>query len=243
MVKSLGYVILAFALAVVPTFAFTGSIVSSFVSPHGSYWPKGIDYYNGYLYHNAYNRLYVTTTTGSIVTTLNSRAATMGVDMSGTYIWTCSYIPARVYQLNTAGSILSSFAGPGAGYGLALDGNYFWYSAATTDTIYRITTTGSVVTSFPHPGSFAGDLDFDGTYLWIADWPSANGGIYKVTTKGSLVDSMVPAPGAGRPSGCCWDGNYLWYHDYKSPYLVIQCRVAYASVAPTSFGKVKALFR
>lgn len=222
-----------------------GSIISSFQSPFYPGYAKGMDHRGAYLYHvsNYANYIYETTTTGSIVRSIRAPSMTMGVYFTGSYFWTCSFSPAMVYYLTTAGSVVRSFSGPAAGYGLTFDGTYLWYSSATADRIYRLTTTGSVVTSFSHPGSFAGGLDWANGYIWAADWPSSGGGVYRVTTTGSVVESYVPVPNGGRPSGCAWDGNYLWYVDYNTPRYVYCIDTVTTSIAPASVGKIKAVYR
>jgi len=246
MKSKLFFAFLASVLCAATALGMTASIVSSFVGPHGANWPKGLDYAGGYLYHASNystNRLYVTTTTGSITSTITCPTGTMGVEVDGSDLWTCSYSPAYIYKMTMAGSIVSSFAGPAAGYGLAVGGGYLWYSSATSDMIYKLTSAGSVVTSFSHPGSFAGDLDYANGYLYIADWPGTTGAIYQTTTTGSLVDSLSPTPGSTRPAGCCWDGTYLWYDDYSSPYRCTQVKLVYTGVEPTSMGRIKALYK
>ncbi|NIT37440.1 MAG: hypothetical protein GTN49_13255 [candidate division Zixibacteria bacterium] len=222
-----------------------GSIISSFRSPFYPGYAKGMDHRGQYLYHvsNYRNYIYETTTTGSIVRSITAPRMTMGVYFTGSYFWTCSFSPAMVYYLTTTGSVVRSFAGPAYGYGLTYDGRYLWYSSAIADRIYRLTTTGSVVMSFSHPGTFAGGLDWANGYIWAADWPSSGSGVYRVTTTGSVVESYRPVPNGGRPSGCAWDGNYLWYVDYNSPRYVYQITTALTSIVPSSLGKIKSIYR
>jgi hypothetical protein len=219
-----------------------GSIISSYRQPHSTY-AKGLDYHAGYMYHvtNANTTCYQTTTTGSIVRSITFPSTMRGVHFTGSYFWTSDN--TRIFRLTTTGSIVSTISTAAAWYGLAFDGTYLWGSNAVTQMITKLTTTGSVITSFKPPGTFCGDMDWDGSYLWLCDWPTS-GGLYRMTTTGSVVESYVPPPGpTTRPSGCCWDGNYLWFRDYSSPYYVYQMDTVTTSILPASLGKIKSIYR
>ena len=223
-----------------------GSIISSFQSPFHPTYVKGIDYYGGYIWHvsNAVNTIYQTTTTGSVVSSFTGPRSTTGVHCTGSYLWTCSYSPAMVYYLTTTGTIVRSFSGPTDGYGLSFDGTYLWFSSARSgNMIYRMTTTGSVLNSFSGPGSFNGGIDYTNGYIWVADWPGANAGIFRITTTGSTVESYRPVPTGSRTPGVCWDGNYVWYNDYSGTHYVYRMTTNLTSIVPSSIGKVKAMFR
>ncbi len=230
-------------LAATSVFAGTLNIVSSFVSQKT--WRKGLDYEAGYIYSTSNytdNNIHKYTTLGSLVGSIPSPSSSMDQKWDGSYIWLCTFSPAYVYRLTSTGSVVTSFTGPASGYGLAWTGTYLYYSSTTGNNIWRMTTTGSVILSFSSQCSFVGGLDYDGTNLWAADWPSSGGGLKYLTTTGSLLDSFT-TPGAARPSGVCWDGRYIWYNDYNSPNLVIRATVTFSGVAPASLGRVKALFR
>jgi hypothetical protein len=219
-----------------------GSIVSSFPSPISTYG-KGLDYYGGYIYHvtNANTTCYQTTTTGSIVRSITFPSTMRGVHFTGSYFWTSDN--TRIFRLTTAGSIVSTISTAAAWYGLAFDGTYLWGSNAVTDLITKMTTTGSVLASFNGPGSMNGDMDWDGSHLWICDWPSS-GGLYRMTTTGSVVESYVPPPGpTSQPTGVCWDGNYLWFLNYNTPRFVYQMTTMITNVMPSSLGKIKSIYR
>lgn len=220
-----------------------GSIISSFASPISTYG-KGLDYYGGYIYHvtNANTTCFQTTTTGSIVRSITFPSQMRGVHFTGSYFWTSD--STRIFRLTTTGSILGTISTAAAWYGLAFDGTYLWGSNASTQMITKLTTTGSVVTSFKPPGSLCGDMDWDGSYLWLCDWPSSGAGLYRMTTTGSVVESYVPPPVTSpRPSGCCWDGNYLWFLNYNTPRYVYQMDTNITTVLPSSLGKIKSLYR
>ena len=230
-------------LAATSVFAGTLNVVSSFASQKT--WRKGLDYNGGYIYSTSNysdNNIHIYTTIGSLVGSIPSPAGSMDQKWDGSYIWLCTYSPAMVYRLTSTGSIVTSFSGPAAGYGLAWTGTYLYYSSTSGNMIWRLTTTGSVVTSFSSGCSFVGGLDYDGTNLWVADWPSSGGGWLRyMTTTGSIIDTFS-TPSSTRPSGVCWDGTYVWYNDYNVAY-VFRASVQPSGIAPASVGKVKALFR
>ncbi len=233
----------AVALVLAAGTAFgAGSIISSFPSPHSN-WPKGMAYHAGYLYHGSnysYNRIYQTTTTGSVVRTITCPTNTVGVEFTGTYFWTCTYSPTYIYQLTSTGSVVKSFYSPVA-TGITFDGTYLWGSTWNNNTVYKLTTAGSVLSSFQGPASAVSGLDWANGYIWLAN-RRAPTGVYRITTTGSVVESYAPAPGASEPMGCAWDGNYLWYCNYN-PRYVYQIDTAITSIVPSSLGKIKSIYR
>ena len=239
-----GILLTACLVLVAGTALGAGSIISSFQSPHYTGFPKGMAYHGGYLYHASnsdYNRIYQTTTTGSIVRTITCPANTIGVEFTGTYFWTCSFSPTYTYQLTTTGSVIKSFFSPVA-TGITFDGTYLWGSTYGANTVYKLTTAGSVLSSFRGPGTAVGGLDWAKGYIWLAN-RRAPTGVYRITTAGSVVESYVPAPGASEPMGCAWDGNYLWYNDYGGAKYVYQIDTVITSVIPSSLGKIKSIYR
>ena len=222
-----------------------GSIISSFRSP--SEYVSGMAYHSPYLYHGSQRtvNINVTTTTGSLVRRIRALTAIWDVDFTGTYFWVSTWTsPYWVYRLTSTGSVMGSFRGPARGYGITYDGRYLWYSSPDAgNMVWQLTTAGSVVSSFKGPGSYNGGLDWDSRgYLWLCDWPGSGGGVFRMTTVGSVVESYRPIPAGRRPSGCAWDGNYVWYCTYNSRY-VYQLDTVITSIVPASLGKVKALFR
>ncbi len=236
-------------LSVAATSAFAGNltIVSSF--PSQIDFRRGLDYaggYFGYLYeasNDPSNKIMVYDTTGSLIRTIPTVPDTFGIEVfSNGYIYVNTYHSGYVYRLTSEGSVVSSFPGPAYGFGLTYGwDNYYYFASATAGKIYVLTGSGSVVRSFPQPGFLVGGLDFDNNAgnLWISD----SLGLFYCNTMGSILDSFVPAPGAGWPTGVCWDAAYVWYHDYNSPGYVYKAQVTFSSIAPASLGRVKALFR
>ena len=227
--------------------AGTLTVVSSFVSR--KQWRKGIEVYGGYVYEASNysdNNIMYYTTSGSYVGSIPAPSGGMGIEISHApsgYLWLNTYSPYAGYRMVlSSGSVVTSFSGPAYGYGISSNGTYLFWSDARSRNLYTLTTTGSVVRSFSQPGTFPGGCDYVAPgYIWLCNW-SGSPLLYYCTTAGSVIDSFT-ATGAARPSGVCWDGNYVWYHDYSSPNYIFRARPNFTNVAPTSVGKVKALFR
>jgi hypothetical protein len=112
----------------------SGSIVSSFAGPARG---QGITSDGRYLYWSTTyaNRLYVLTTTGSVVRYFTQPARYPGgCDyVAPGYLWLCDWylFAERIYYYTTTGSMVDSFRTPGAPQirpsGVTWDGNYVWY--------------------------------------------------------------------------------------------------------------------
>jgi hypothetical protein len=143
-----------------------------------------------------------------------------------------------IYLFETTGSVVSSFAATNP-YGITWDGTYLWWLGAD-DVFRQCTSSGSVIRTFTaSPISNGRDLGWDGRYLWCPD--STLDHVYRLTTAGSIVASFR-APG-GSTYGCAYDGKYLWVTDIVTPRYAYRIDIGYTSVAPASFGKIKATFR
>lgn len=252
MVKRYSVITLAI-MALAGTAAATGgSIIRSFESPCNDR-TGGIDYRGGYLYHANFNgpcEVLKTGVNGSLVSALKEPPYAVGVDFTGAVYWTYTFWPTvprdRIYRLNQDGSITASFAAPANGYGVAYDGEHLWYSTAGShywNYVYKLTTKGSVISSFqaPHGAGFLNkDVDWGGSYLWLAQSGNVGGVIYQMTSTGSVVYSFFLA--GRRPTGVAWDGKHVWFADGGNDW-VYQMEWSGIGVAPASVGKVKALFR
>ena len=222
-----------------------GSVVASFRSPHAAGTPRGMAHatQHGRLYHvsNTSDIIYATDTAGSVIKSFACPGDTWGVEGGQHYFWTCTRSATGViYRINTSGSIEASFPAPANATGITRDETHLWVSSGTSDYVYRITTTGSLVASFAAPAGESAGLDWDGTYLWLADGATAGSAIYRLTTAGSVVWSFeVPF---GRAAGVAWDGTHIWYCSSTTPKYVYRVTAGGIGVGPASFGRIKALF-
>jgi len=239
-------VVIGLASAPVPAAATGGSIISSFQSPHASGVPRGMAYcpHHTRLYHvsNTTNVIYATDAAGSVVKSFPCPGDTRGVEGGRHYFWTCTYSATGViYRINTTGSIERLFPAPSNATGITLDATHLWVSSSATNYIYRMTTDGSLVASFTAPGKNTAGLDWDGRYLWLADAAATDSALFRLTTTGSVLwQFKVPA---GRAYGVAFDGIYVWYSSMADPKYCYQMTIGGIGVEPSSFGKVKALYR
>ncbi len=243
----LGALSAAFVLAAgAPAFAAFGEVVASFpvasnVIPLAAAWtgtyPVGT---NNHVSGDHLWRVY--TTAGSVVssfasphTSCNYGAAYLGRSR----YWGGSQTLDRIFLFDAGGSVVSSFAASNP-YGIAWDGTYLWW-LGTEDVFRRCTNMGSVLSSFRIPAISDGrDLGWDGTYLWCPD--ATDDLVYQFTTAGSVTASFR-APN-GLTYGCAYDGTYLWLTGISgAPDYFYKVDVGGSTVLPTSFGKVKAMFK
>ena len=222
-------------------FASNWTVVASFDGPYASQG-YGIEAYGNYLYcaegSSPGGRVYVTTTTGSVVNTIIIGTYAYDLDFDGTYFWVAHYnhLCARY---TSAGSLLNSFSiGSINGDGIAYDGTYIWLKGnVATEYIYRMSTTGSIYSSFPCPADGNAALDWSANYLWNPSRVASV--IYKTTTTGSIVDSFTGP--ASWCYGASWDGTYFWTTNQANGWVYKMQDVQ--DVLPGSLGKVKALYR
>jgi streptogramin lyase len=247
--------IIASALCALAVSAFGwGSLISSFNAPAGGSYPNGIAYLSNYLYigTNTPDMVYRTNTTGSVAASHTSpTGSTMGVARgtigSTGYYWVVSYSPKLIYQVGyNSGTVYGSYTAPGVyPYGAAFRSSgsayYIYYTDKNGQMLYALdATTGSVHSShslsFP-PGDCAYDSD---GYLWITDGTASV--VRKCGLTGSVYDSFSVAS-YGSPSGCGYDGTYVWVGINNPLHSVLQFEVAGTAIAPASMGKIKATFR
>jgi len=229
-----------------PALAGFGEVVASFpvasdVIPLAAAWngsnPVGT---NNHASGDQRWRIY--TTGGSVVSSFPSPHASC--NYGAAYLGRGRYFGGSqtndlIYLFETTGSVVSSFAASNP-YGITWDGAYLWW-LGTEDIFRQCTSAGSVLRTFTVGAIVDGrDLGWDGRYLWCPD--STRDYVYQLTTAGSIVASF-PAPNA-MTYGCAFDGTYLWLTGISgSPDYFYQVDVGAAAVLPTSFGKVKAIFR
>jgi len=160
-----------------------------------------------------------------------------------------NYATNYIYQMNCyGGSIYSSFyAQHDMDGGLALEGDAggtnpkaLFASKIIPHPIYRQSySNGSIYSSFTPIVGLGVDLAWD--YKNNLIWGGGHFFVYGVTKSGSLVTSFhMPAE---YPAGMAYYNNYLWIGTTSNQYIwKVHCP-GNITVEPTSFGKVKALFR
>jgi hypothetical protein len=185
-----------------------------------------------------------------------------GIVSVGSYYWICDSwdrgenYPPSIIKVNTSGSIVDSILNPtGKKYiiGLAYRGNVpnhgecLYVNAGETCYTYLITTAGSVVSSF-NPGFHAGDLTWDGTYIYATN-PKARM-IFRFDPNGSCASSYNAPdadPSSGRiPFGLAHEGQYLWVSCYGKNDRIYKVRPSNGSIwssfpVPNSYAHVTAI--
>jgi hypothetical protein len=246
------------ALGPVSTWGAVGSVISSFE------WPGARNVYrdSDYAYSVAsLNTLRAYTANGSLVNSVNLAGLTDAGDadhsvLGGAYLAVLdSTNLLRDYVISTGSLARSVAVSNCVGYGYIPGGAYMYVAAGTY--VYRYNTAGSLVSSFrimgPYIGGIAATRTFkgqSGEYVVVAVWAydSDVGMVY--TGAGSAVATFtIPGTthgcvcGHGYPASC---GTTFWCNSEVGAGR----RWAYqldlgngTAVAPTSLGRVKALFR
>lgn len=249
------YIVVGFSVLCVAGVAFAalGDVVASWPAPAGQCVALGAS--TSYIYALAHttSRVYIMNiNNGSIVGSLPAAGGgnTRGLAyVSGNYLWQGrSYsAPLVFYQTNaTTGSIYRSIPSPSVNdRGLAPlctgDGGTGTTALLSTTwtSPWRLNhvnmTTGSVTASYSTPaGVYDPAYDWRNRLVWGA-WSSTT--IYGFTTTGSRV-ATFRAPES--IFGAAYTGEYLYLT--QRTIWKIHCP-RFTAVAPSSFGKVKAVFR
>jgi hypothetical protein len=247
---AVGFLVLC---AVGAAFAALGDVVASWPTPGGQCVALGVS--NSYIYalSHTQSRVYIMNiNNGSIVGSLPAAGAgnTRGLAyVSGNYLWQGrSYsAPLVFYQTHaTTGSIYRSIPSPSVNdRGLAPlctgDGGVGTTALLSTTwtSPWRLShvnmTTGSVIASYPTPaGVYDPAYDWRNRLVWGA-WSSTT--VVGFTTTGSLVATF----GANESIfGAAYTGEYLYITQNRI--WKVHCP-QFVGVAPSSFGKVKAVFK
>ncbi|MBM2840948.1 MAG: hypothetical protein HW412_1476, partial [Bacteroidetes bacterium] len=84
------------------------------------------------------------------------------------------------------------------GYGLAADSTHLYLSSGTTTVVYNrgfiysANLSGVLTDSIPTGLSSSQGLAWDGTHFWYVRGSGSSLRIYKITTAGAIVDSIIP---------------------------------------------------
>jgi hypothetical protein len=247
---------LAVALVAATAQAYLGQVLGSYRSPAGSN-TRGLARAVGILYvMNGNNRaaLYrVKPFTGSIFSwyLLPWTGQNSGLAFSTpSYLWIGRLDNDRVYRVDeTSGAVYSSWAAGHDPYGLAPwctgdGGTGTSYLFSTDDApsrlyIHRLSN-GSVVNSTSLVNSSRCDCAYDWRNNLI--WRARAGSIYGVAPSGAVAASFRSP--AGDPRGLAYYNRYLWVACNANGFIYrLHCPRGFSAVAPSSLGKVRAIFR
>lgn len=252
---------------------FAGSVVSSFygtinVGPI-THYPVGITYGDGYLWVSYSYFITKRTVTGSIVATIyqeNQAGPPLGWEESHKYLYGACWGAGVFWWDSSTGSLVGSFPRPpgsislhGIDYNDRAPANPIWLcewqGLPTRKLIWNLTTAGSIIASWnvinwpilTYKLAYDGETP-GGPFLFVADCGPASSPaiIGKAYVNNCSLLSTFQAPIIGPAADITWDGNYLWgIQNPGAPTGWIYRFVAheYPSVAPASFGKIKALFQ
>ena len=124
--------------------------------------------------------------------------------------------PALMQNCDTIFSFPANVSWPS---GLTFDGTYFYVSDFNTPYIYKYDISGTPAGTIPNPATgsdYGGDLDFDGTYLWLV--VEDDGTIFKLDAVSGavLLQYNLPTSNITDPDdfGCAWDNGFIWITEY-----------------------------
>ncbi len=245
-----------------------GSVISSFTMS-GTAVPYALGIYRdaSYVYGIFYspNHIRRFTTAGSMVSTHSISGVTVPRDADRAHLGS-GYLSivdptgrrVGIYRL-TGGAPVTSFS-VGANMNVAWDGTYYYSNASTNlGLFYRYTTSGSSAGtwsasgySMSSCGGVASTTKFNGAsgvYIIACSWHPNQPSAAFNRTGGSLIRSFtLPAQNSNGTVGGPSSGSYgevYWVNRYTGSALVaMEIDLGnMTSVAPTSLGKVKSLFR
>lgn len=236
--------------------AALGDVVASFRIP-GTGSQAGMARANAVLFVNNYSasRIYrcnydTGSVTGSFAAAGGSNTRGLAYQFGG-YLWqNKAYTsPYRIYRTNSSnGSIYNYYSLPtnvthgsaplATGDGGSGTTHIILSSYGTPGTIYYMTTTGSIARSHTVP-----QLMYDIAYDWRNKliWGGQNSTVvYGFTTAGSLAASFNKP--TGNIYGITYHGQYLWVGGLNGYIYKEHCPIINVGVAPSSMGKIKAMF-
>jgi hypothetical protein len=246
-----------------------GEVVQSFPAPYS--YARALAASDKILYALCEGRIYrLNSANGSVISSYNAYvpggyARGIGYEYGG-YLWLGGHIyyyQGWVGRCDEAtGSIYSSFTTYETAVegGVAFEGDPTragpWEIVIIADnaphgkqSITRHYTAGPLISRFYYSRyqQFACDpaWDYRNELIWVAD-AERPGHVFGYTKKGSLITSFrSPAAGNHQTHGSTYVGGYLWISTGYNTGIIykVHCPSGIHAVAPTSLGRVKALFR
>jgi hypothetical protein len=130
-----------------------------------------------------------------------------GLAFDGQYLWLADYDNMHIYRLNTD---LSNYVIINSVYPnyLTYDNGHYWAINGNLPNIKisEIDGEGNVLSSFDPPQSAWGDIESDGTNLWI----SGSDKIYKVNKQGDILAIYYGDSRISEIQAMSYDGQNLW---------------------------------
>jgi sugar lactone lactonase YvrE len=237
-------------LAAAAAYGEWGEVVASFPAPGSQ--PGGMAFDGTNLWYADYARdfstVYKLSTTGSFLGQWRVNwGYACGLAWDGTYLWSDALTARYVYKMNPANcSVLSSFYGPsGHMMGMGCDGNYLYINDWQDRRVARVTFTGSLRQLIPVLAPSPSGVAIQGQYLWYTTRnyfvPTQAQCIKAHKSNGSAIASFQCPDSQATDLGI--QGNYLWVSGFTNKYIYKVDVTPSSAVAPSSLGKVKALYR
>lgn len=227
-----------------------GEVVASFPAPGSQ--PGGLTFDGTYLWYGDYARdfstIYKLSTTGSFEGQWRVNwGYACGLAWDGTYVWSDALTARYVYRMNPANcSVISSFYGPsGHMMGMGCDGEYLYINDWQDQRVAKVTFAGSLRQLIPVLPPSPSGVAVQGDYLWYTTRnyfvPTQAQCIMAYKSNGSAIASFQCPDSQATDLGI--QGNYLWVSGFTNKYIYKVDATPEVAVAPSSLGKVKALFR
>ncbi|QQS37571.1 MAG: choice-of-anchor D domain-containing protein [Ignavibacteriales bacterium] len=117
-------------------------------------------------------------------------------------------------------------------WGITEASDTFWIGSDYEGLLYKVTKQGVIRDSLVTPFNYNHGLEWDGTDFWIAEqFRTAGARIYKITTNGTIIDSIYLPSLIGGASGgvgdIALDGNSLWFSIYSPDFTSYPFAYAY----------------
>jgi YVTN family beta-propeller protein len=165
--------------------------------------------------------------TNTVIATIGVGTAPRGLAFDGAHIWVANYGgngSNDLSKIDIATGIVIATVGLGwqaASFGteeLVFDGTHIWVSVSVPsywyDSIHKIDFVGNAIAaslqSFTPPSwpyqYTCGQLAFDGTHIWVADYFHNN--VKKIDIKTNAIVDTVDV--GQRPYGVVFDGTHIW---------------------------------
>jgi hypothetical protein len=149
-----------------------------------------------------------------------------------------------LYRYDFNGSLVKSIrSGVSQCWGIYYDGSNYWKTLrGEYSKVYKLSPTLSPISSFRVlKRGWATGVCKQGKFFWFSVGNYYHGA-FKTLDNGSVVASFPTPIHQGQMYDCTFDGKYLWMVSAEN--VVTSWDVSNApAVEPSSFGKVKALFR
>jgi sugar lactone lactonase YvrE len=129
--------------------------------------------------------------------------------------------------------------------GMGCDGDYLYINDWQDRRVAKVTFAGSLRQLIPAMEPSPAGVAIDGVYMWTTTrdfWNPSNAlCVMAYKSNGSVIASFQ-CPDSQAPD-LAIEGSYLWVSGFTTKYIYKVDVTPPSAVAPTSLGKVKALFR